>query len=484
MTNEQIKGGMTVSKNTVSRRDFLRMGALTTASIALAACGAPAKPEEAPEEAPAEAPAEEEVTIRLSVWGAVQEDVLYTDHYIPNYKDLKPNVTIDFLSIPDFGDYYDKLIQLHAAGTPVDVQRHNVQRIGQMLGKDMLTELSEFYKRDNVDTSNFVTGVMAPLSRENGTKIYGVPQDENLFGLLYNPELFDEAGLPYPDDDYTLDQMMVDATALTKKDSDGNVTQFGYIGWWGFWDLQGFILANGGKLWENLRTPDEVCVADDAWYQSLAYWQDLVVEFQLAAGTQEIGNLGANVFFEQKRAAMFPDGTWRIPFVRKAAPDLNFAVTSFPKGAVKKSRASSCVWSISTKTDHFDTCWELCKYLLTPEVSEAYWQILWVAPPADLRVVKSEAFKNITGLTAGGIEYPGLNLDDPNDFETKSRWIVTTLDEGWDTQEWCGDNWNILAREMDAAIESVLVPESPADVKQAIDQAVENTNREIELNKA
>jgi multiple sugar transport system substrate-binding protein len=466
----------------LTRREFLAASGMIAAA-ALAGCATipvsqPAAPAEGGSGA---APAAASKSLTLSVWGAVQEDVLYTDVYIPEYQKLNPDVKVDFLSIPDFNDYYDKLIQLHAAGTPVEVQRHNVQRLGQVVSKDMLVELSSLFDRDQVETNDFLQGIMPAISREGGSKVYAIPQDENLYGLLYNPDAFDEAGLPYPDDDYTFDQMVEDAQALTKKDDSGNVTQFGFISWWNFWNLVGFILGYGGQIWENLRTPEEKAVVDEAWYEALNLWKKLMLDFQLAPAQEQVGNLGPNVFFEQKRAAMFVDGTWREPFVKKAAPDLNFACTTFPKGTVKKSRGSTVCWGVSTGAEDLELAWDLAKYLYTPEALLAYWQILWVAPPARLSVVTSEGFKTITGLSSGGIDYPGLS--DADEWEQKSRWIVTTLENGWDTQEFTGDNYNILAREMDAAIEAVLVPGSTMSVEEAIDQAVANTNKEIELNR-
>jgi multiple sugar transport system substrate-binding protein len=452
----------------------------------VAACAAPAAPAApgAAEEAAsgeAAAPAGEKQLLGLSVWGAVQEDVLYVEYYIPAYEELNPDVEIEFLSIPDFADYYDKLIQLHAAGTPVDVQRHNVQRLGQVTARDMLVDMAPFYERDSVDVEDLLTGIMPAISRDGGAKIYAIAQDENLHGIFYNLDLFDEAGLPYPGDDYTFDQLVADAEALTKTNDAGETEVFGYISWWNWWNLQGHVLAGGGNIWENIRTPDERVVADDAWYAALRRWKEqLSGSFQLAPGSQQTGNLGPNVFFEQGRAALFDDGTWRAPFVKKAAPDLRFGVAPFPTDAVKKSRGSTVCWGVSTGAEDFEQAWDLAKYLYTPEALEAYWQILWVAPPARLSVVQSDAFKNITGMTSGGIDYPGVDSED--EWQRLSAWIVTTLENGWDTQDGLGDNYNILQLEMNAAIESVMVEGSTISIEEAIDTAVANTNNEIELN--
>jgi len=468
----------------LSRRDFMRTTALAATGVALAACTPKATEKPAEAEKPAEEVAQPAATpkIVLSVWGAVQEDVLYTANYNPEIE-KQYNVKVEFLSVPDFNNYYDKLVQLHAAGTPVDLPRHNVQRLGYVIQKDMLEDLAPRYQVANIDTSDFHKGIMPPMSREGGNKIYATPQDENLFGLYYNPKLFEEAGLPIPDDDYTMDKLVEDAQKLTKRDSTGKVTQYGYIDWWDWWNFQGFVLADGGKIWDNLRSPGEQAVVDDAWYKALDRWKMLVVDLDVAAGNQEIGNLGANVFFEQSRAAMFPDGTWRAPFVKKAAPDLKFAVATFPKGTRKVSRGSSCCWGTSTGTPDKELIWKISSgYLLTKEAQLDYWQILWVAPPPSLSVIKSEDFKKVKGLSAGGIEYPGYDPNDATEFDRMDKWIVTTLSNGWDTQECLGDNQTILEREMVAAIQSVLVKDSTVSVKEAIDGAVKRTNDEIKAN--
>lgn len=470
----------------ISRRSFLTGAGMLVAGAALAACAAPAPGATTSDTAAAgdaaAAPAGEVTTLGLSVWGAVQEDVLYKEVYIPNYEKLHPEIKIEFLSIPDFADYYDKLIQLHAAGTPVDVQRHNVQRLGQVTSKDMLVDMAPWYDRDAIATDDFLRGIMPAISREEGTKIYAVPQDENLHGIFYNIDLFDEAGLPYPGDDYTFDQLVSDAKALTKVNDAGETDVFGYISWWNWWNLQGHVMAQGGNIWENLRTPEEKVVVDDAWYKALSLWKDELSDaFILAPGSQQVGNLGPNVFFEQGRAALMDDGTWRAPFVKKAAPDLNFGVAPFPAAAAKKSRGSSCCWGVSTGSKFMDPSWELAQYVYSPEALEDYWQILWVAPPALLSVVQSDAFKQISGLNSGGIDYPGIA--DEEEWNRLSKWIVTTLSNGWDTQECLGDNQTILEREMNAAIESVMIKDSTVSVEEAINKAVENTNNEIELNR-
>ncbi|MCA5011083.1 extracellular solute-binding protein, partial [Clostridioides difficile] len=57
-----------------------------------------------------------------------------------------------------------------------------------------------------------------------GTKQYAVPKDIDTIALWYNKTMFDEAGIPYPDKDWTWDDYAEAAKKLTKADG----SQYGF----------------------------------------------------------------------------------------------------------------------------------------------------------------------------------------------------------------------------------------------------------------
>ena len=65
---------------------------------------------------------------------------------------------------------------------------------------------------------------------------YAFPFDLDIPALFYNKELFDAAGIEYPNDKWTWDDMLKAAIALTKDtDGDGQPDQYGFTNWYFHW---------------------------------------------------------------------------------------------------------------------------------------------------------------------------------------------------------------------------------------------------------
>ena len=75
-------------------------------------------------------------------------------------------------------------------------------------------------------------------------KIYGVPKDKDNILLVYNKEMFDQAGLEYPNDNWTWDDMESASQAIYDKTG-----KYGYMAYndeqLGYWN---FVYQNGGYI--------------------------------------------------------------------------------------------------------------------------------------------------------------------------------------------------------------------------------------------
>ncbi|MBB6733777.1 ABC transporter substrate-binding protein [Cohnella zeiphila] len=75
----------------------------------------------------------------------------------------------------------------------------------------------------------------------------GLPVDVALPLIAFNKELFDRAGLAYPTDDWTWEEMMELARKLTIRDERGVATQFGFGIGVDIEELEPFVMRNGGR---------------------------------------------------------------------------------------------------------------------------------------------------------------------------------------------------------------------------------------------
>jgi multiple sugar transport system substrate-binding protein len=88
-----------------------------------------------------------------------------------------------------------------AAGTAGDVMQMSPDYFGLMT--QYYEDLNPYVKRDNVDLESVITpGMLSGYYRPNG-KLEAMPLLANCFVYLYNKNMFDKAGVPYPTDNWT-----------------------------------------------------------------------------------------------------------------------------------------------------------------------------------------------------------------------------------------------------------------------------------------
>ena len=84
---------------------------------------------------------------------------------------------------------------------------------------DILLDLTDYIEKDGVDMSIYYPDIAAIYTREDG-KIFALPKDHDTIALLYNKAIFDQAGVAYPTDEWTYDDMYEAAKAITEATPD------------------------------------------------------------------------------------------------------------------------------------------------------------------------------------------------------------------------------------------------------------------------
>ncbi|MGX7164722.1 ABC transporter substrate-binding protein [Enterococcus massiliensis] len=411
--------------------------------------------------------------ISMSVWGMPFESDLYTKTYIPEFEKENPDIEVEF---NNFDKLRDKYITLNAANDLPDVMRAPGGDVQEYIHRGMYTPLDKYMEESDFDTADFPAEIWPAMKGEDG-KTYAIPQDANAMVLYYDPASFKEAGLAEPDDNYTLDQMMKDAKTLTKKDKSGNVDKYGFVTYWDSDNFINFVLSMGGNLWDK-DDKSKSAVDSPESIAALDYWKDLVVDFQLTPSSSDQKQMGPDAYFQSGKAAMFMSGTWMAPSIKKAAPKLDFKVTSFPKGEIKTDRSQSSSFGVSKDSKNPEAAWKLVQFLTAKEQLDVYWQDLWVAAPARLSSLNDDkAFKNIVGVKSAGV--PGI--DSEQEFTEKASAIKTIINNKWIDQTWVSPYMNFYHTEVTNAIESVLV--DGAKPKKALTDAAKNINKSIEQSK-
>jgi ABC-type glycerol-3-phosphate transport system substrate-binding protein len=192
----------------LSRREFLRISALTAAGAGLAAC-APATPTPAPTKA-AEAtptavakatattpPVAEKVS--LSFWNMpfVTQEVSpeYVAQWEEAVKTALPNATVDnFYGPGKYADQRDKFILQAKTGVP-DVIEGLLEDTAVYVKTALIDPLDDRFNAW-ADKGQFEAATLAPLTIKG--KLFGLPYNTNARGLIYRKDLFEQYTLKVP----------------------------------------------------------------------------------------------------------------------------------------------------------------------------------------------------------------------------------------------------------------------------------------------
>ena len=236
---------MSVKK--LSRRDFLKLAALTTAGAALAACAPATQPAATPQPdpaAPVVAPAPAEVqVVTFTMYGHPG----LVEPMVEIFNKTHDDVQVNFERSEGQG-YWEKLTAAVAAGQAWDCFRGDQMRALGWGPKGVIADIQPFLDADNVyPAENYIDGTLSAYRSEG--KLFGLPAWALTMWLFYNKNIFDEAGVDYPDENTTWEQMVEKAIATTKRDGD-RITQYGTQGWdWWTFPVAQAVWTNGGRFY-------------------------------------------------------------------------------------------------------------------------------------------------------------------------------------------------------------------------------------------
>ncbi|MDF2670546.1 MAG: extracellular solute-binding protein family 1 [Paenibacillus sp.] len=150
------------------------------------------------------------------------------------YEYAHPNIKIELVPIMDNDQYrysppkegekqpdpMEKLKELMTGANPPDIVMLDLEMLPELVSNNMLLQLDSMIAKDKFDTSDIVPSVIDGLKSMGDGKLYALSPFFSASALMYNKKLFDDAGVPYPTDDMTWDEMFNTAKLVSKGDGD------------------------------------------------------------------------------------------------------------------------------------------------------------------------------------------------------------------------------------------------------------------------
>ena len=163
--------------------------------------------------------AQDTTTLLWGMWGSPEEIAVHqavADAYVK----ANPNVKVELWSQP-WGDYFTKLDTLFAAGDGTAIPDvFFMSPIQKYASSELIQDLTPYIDGSKMELTDYWPGALESTSWDGN--VYGLPRDSGIEVLYYNTDAFDKAGLKYPTDDWTWDDLTAAATALSGlKTTDG-----------------------------------------------------------------------------------------------------------------------------------------------------------------------------------------------------------------------------------------------------------------------
>lgn len=326
--------------------------------------------------------------VKVSFWGTPEEISIITEALAP-WQAKHPEIKIVFEHTPYTG-YISKVLTRIAGGAAPDIIATEVDYFVTFATKGVLEDLTPYETADpeGFERTDFFPQIIDRFTY-NG-KLLAAPRDIAPFAcVFYNKKVFDEAKTPYPTDDWNWSDMLRLARELTKKDSTGRISQYGFY----TWAWQNFIYGNGGGLVDDVKHPTKTLLDSDSSIMGLQFYADLSNLYETMPTPTAFTNFGMGVdrMFASGRIAMFLSGIWETPQFRNY--NFEWDVVMFPKNdkGVRAFGTGGTGYSILKSSKHKKAAWEVIKALTGPEGQRRFAE-KGLAQPARISVANSAAF--------------------------------------------------------------------------------------------
>ena len=328
----------------------------------------------------------------VAIWDKNQLDGI--QEIVNDFTD-KTGIQVD-IQVTPWEQYWTMLEAGATGGSLPDVFWMHSNETSRYTEYEMLLDLTDkINSSDMIDLTKYPEDIVQIYNYQD--KQFAIPKDIDTIALWYNKTMFDEAGVEYPNENWTWDDFKEACGKLTKDDG----SQFGYAlkptnnqaGWYNAVYSMGGSIISDDKKESKMNDPNTV--------KALEFITSIIKDGHTPA-YEIVTENNEEALFEAGKVAMITQGSWMLAelcnndYVKE-----NCDIAVLPKDATTGNRVSiynGLGWAASANTSYPDEAWQLIEYLGSKEAQQKQ---------SDLGVVIS-AYE---GTTENWVKaYPDFNL--------------------------------------------------------------------------
>jgi multiple sugar transport system substrate-binding protein len=308
------------------------------------------------------------------------------------FEERRPEIDVELIHIPSASDYRARLGADFAAGDPADVVLINYRRYAPFAAMGVLESLAPYLRRSDVISESDFFAIATDPFKWRG-QLVCIPQNISSLVVYYNRDLFDAAGLDYPSDDWTWDEFLDLAMALTLDlDGDGVTDQYGVGIEPSIFRLAPFVWAAGGELvvLESGLRPIRLALDSRAAREAIEWFVALQTEHGVAPDALAEAAESSESRFLNGRTAMFFNSRRGTPTAR-AIDGFEWDVAALPVGQQRAGILHSDAYCMAASAEDKDAAWAFIEFANSP-TGQAIVARSGRTVPSLIDVASSEAF--------------------------------------------------------------------------------------------
>lgn len=313
---------------------------------------------------------EEVKTVTLALWNKDQEPVLR--EILDNFEAENDDIKVELELTPN-PQYWTKLEAAATGAAMADIVWMNGPNFINYASNGVIEPINEYLENSDVDLANYPESLVNLYTYND--EVYGIPKDWDTTALWYNEDLFDAAGVDYPTNDWTFEDLEQAAAQLT----DESAGVWGIAANYGTQEgMYNVIPQNGGYVINEERTQSGYDMPESI--EALEKYVGLI-ESGVSPSLEVQTDTAPRDLFASGKLAMVYAASWNIPvFVNSPVAD-SINLVEMPAMSQKGAVIHGLIYALNAKSENKDEAFRVIEYLASEEANE-HWAASGAVIPA------------------------------------------------------------------------------------------------------
>ncbi len=321
-------------------------------------------------ESPTEAPAQPAEVVEIVYQRYADNPDAVESVLVEEFNASHPTIHVTVDAVPAV-DAYQKVLLTTEAGTPPDIFMSHFTISSATAG--LALDLTPFTEAESDEWKNNYSPT-GWLFHDYAGHHYAMPWRVAEYMVFINNKLLTKAGLELPDADWTWDDFLEYAKAMTNPANDEygfcivgaadnatTNTQFGH-----------FLLAAGGK---HIGDDGLANFNNEATYKTFEFLNSMIWDYKvMPPGTASTVTTTCTDLLAADKVGMWTNADLWRGTLRSKYPGIDISIVPTPKGEIKATWVGGTGLAISSKSKHPEEAWEFIKFM-TSDDSMRRWSI-------------------------------------------------------------------------------------------------------------